>query len=186
VKQSDILFDADRRIQIADFSPIRVETGAAERFSGTSVPRWRTFPRLRLFFLRPRLVSLPLRPSVQRLRTSRFEIGHSRTGSAQGLPGERPRVHPTRRHSRRDLEEANLSATTRKLYSVFGVAKLCPPSATPPKTAASTWSQPRGRTAEEQLSEWQRLREQTGTGVKQLQKPKRVNPHSSIHFLFAM
>jgi hypothetical protein len=34
VKASNILFDADRRIQIADFSPIRLETGTAEPFSG--------------------------------------------------------------------------------------------------------------------------------------------------------
>jgi serine/threonine protein kinase len=34
VKVSNILFDADRRIQIADFSPIRFETGAVEPFSG--------------------------------------------------------------------------------------------------------------------------------------------------------
>jgi hypothetical protein len=33
VKASNILFDADRRIQIADFSPIRLETGAVEPFS---------------------------------------------------------------------------------------------------------------------------------------------------------
>jgi serine/threonine protein kinase len=34
VKVSNILFDADRRIQIADFSPIRLETGEVEPFSG--------------------------------------------------------------------------------------------------------------------------------------------------------
>jgi hypothetical protein len=34
VKASNILFDADRRIQIADFSPIRLETGEVESFSG--------------------------------------------------------------------------------------------------------------------------------------------------------
>jgi serine/threonine protein kinase len=34
VKASNILFDADRRIQIADFSPVRVETGGVESFSG--------------------------------------------------------------------------------------------------------------------------------------------------------
>jgi serine/threonine protein kinase len=34
VNVSNILFDADRRIQIADFSPIRFETGAVEPFSG--------------------------------------------------------------------------------------------------------------------------------------------------------
>jgi serine/threonine protein kinase len=34
VKGSNILFDADRRIQIADFSPIRLETGEVEPFSG--------------------------------------------------------------------------------------------------------------------------------------------------------
>jgi serine/threonine protein kinase len=34
VKASNILFDADRRIQIADFSPIRLETGEVEPFSG--------------------------------------------------------------------------------------------------------------------------------------------------------
>jgi serine/threonine protein kinase len=34
VKASNILFDADRRIQIADFSLIRLETGEVERFSG--------------------------------------------------------------------------------------------------------------------------------------------------------
>jgi serine/threonine protein kinase len=33
VKGSNILFDADRRIQIADFSPIRLETGEVEPFS---------------------------------------------------------------------------------------------------------------------------------------------------------
>jgi hypothetical protein len=34
VKASNILFGADRRIQIADFSPIRLETGEVEPFSG--------------------------------------------------------------------------------------------------------------------------------------------------------
>jgi serine/threonine protein kinase len=34
LKASNILFDADRRIQIADFSPIRLETGEVEPFSG--------------------------------------------------------------------------------------------------------------------------------------------------------
>jgi serine/threonine protein kinase len=34
VKASTILFDGDRRIQIADFSPIRRETGEVEPFSG--------------------------------------------------------------------------------------------------------------------------------------------------------
>jgi hypothetical protein len=34
VKASNILFDADWRIQIADFSPIRLETGKVEPFSG--------------------------------------------------------------------------------------------------------------------------------------------------------
>jgi serine/threonine protein kinase len=34
VKPSNIFFHADRRIQIADFSPVRLETGAAEPFSG--------------------------------------------------------------------------------------------------------------------------------------------------------
>jgi serine/threonine protein kinase len=34
VKASNILFDANRWIQIADFSPIRLETGAVEPFSG--------------------------------------------------------------------------------------------------------------------------------------------------------
>jgi hypothetical protein len=34
VKASNILFDADRRIEIADFSPIRLETGEMEPFSG--------------------------------------------------------------------------------------------------------------------------------------------------------
>jgi serine/threonine protein kinase len=34
VKASNILFDTDRRIQIADFSPIRLETGEVEPFSG--------------------------------------------------------------------------------------------------------------------------------------------------------
>jgi hypothetical protein len=34
VKPSNILFDADRRIQIADFSPIRLKTGTIEPFSG--------------------------------------------------------------------------------------------------------------------------------------------------------
>jgi hypothetical protein len=34
VKASNILFDADRGIQIADFSPIRLETGEVEPFSG--------------------------------------------------------------------------------------------------------------------------------------------------------
>jgi hypothetical protein len=33
VKASTILFDADRRIQIADFSPIHLETGEVEPFS---------------------------------------------------------------------------------------------------------------------------------------------------------
>jgi hypothetical protein len=33
-KASNVFFDADRRIQIADFSPIHLETGAAEPFSG--------------------------------------------------------------------------------------------------------------------------------------------------------
>jgi serine/threonine protein kinase len=34
VKAGNILFDADRRIQIADFSSIRLETGEVESFSG--------------------------------------------------------------------------------------------------------------------------------------------------------
>jgi hypothetical protein len=34
VKASNILFDADQRIQIADFSPIRLETGEVEPFWG--------------------------------------------------------------------------------------------------------------------------------------------------------
>jgi hypothetical protein len=34
VKASSILFDADQRIQIADFSPIRLETGEVKPFSG--------------------------------------------------------------------------------------------------------------------------------------------------------
>jgi hypothetical protein len=34
VKASNILFDVDWRIQIADFSPIRLETGEVEPFSG--------------------------------------------------------------------------------------------------------------------------------------------------------
>jgi serine/threonine protein kinase len=34
VKASNILFDADRRMQRADFSPIRLETGEVEPFSG--------------------------------------------------------------------------------------------------------------------------------------------------------
>jgi serine/threonine protein kinase len=34
VKASNILFDADRRIKIADFSSIRLKTGAVEPFSG--------------------------------------------------------------------------------------------------------------------------------------------------------
>jgi hypothetical protein len=34
LKVSNVLFDTDRRIQIADFSPIRLQTGAAEPFSG--------------------------------------------------------------------------------------------------------------------------------------------------------
>jgi hypothetical protein len=33
VTASNIFFDADRRIQIADFSPIRLETGEVEPFS---------------------------------------------------------------------------------------------------------------------------------------------------------
>jgi serine/threonine protein kinase len=38
VKASNILFDADRRIQIADFSPIRLEAGEVEPFSGEWAP----------------------------------------------------------------------------------------------------------------------------------------------------
>jgi serine/threonine protein kinase len=34
LKASNVLFDADRRIEIADFSLIRLETGDAEPFSG--------------------------------------------------------------------------------------------------------------------------------------------------------
>jgi serine/threonine protein kinase len=34
LKASNLLFDADLRIQIADFSPIRLQTGAAEPFAG--------------------------------------------------------------------------------------------------------------------------------------------------------
>jgi hypothetical protein len=34
VKANNILFDGDRRIQITDFSPIRIETGEVEPFSG--------------------------------------------------------------------------------------------------------------------------------------------------------
>jgi hypothetical protein len=34
LKASNVLFDADRRIQIADFTPIHLETGDAEPFAG--------------------------------------------------------------------------------------------------------------------------------------------------------
>jgi hypothetical protein len=34
VKADNVVFDAHRRIQIADFSPIRIETGAVQPFSG--------------------------------------------------------------------------------------------------------------------------------------------------------
>jgi serine/threonine protein kinase len=34
LKANNVLFDANRQIQIADFSPIRLETGNAEPFSG--------------------------------------------------------------------------------------------------------------------------------------------------------
>jgi serine/threonine protein kinase len=34
LKASNVFFDADRRIQITDFNPIRLQTGAAEPFSG--------------------------------------------------------------------------------------------------------------------------------------------------------
>jgi serine/threonine protein kinase len=34
LKASNVLFDADRRIQIADFRPIRLQTGDAEPFAG--------------------------------------------------------------------------------------------------------------------------------------------------------
>jgi serine/threonine protein kinase len=34
LKASNVLFDAERRIQIADFSPIRLQTGATEPFAG--------------------------------------------------------------------------------------------------------------------------------------------------------
>jgi serine/threonine protein kinase len=34
VKAENVFFDADRRVQIADFSPIRLKTGAVEPFSG--------------------------------------------------------------------------------------------------------------------------------------------------------
>jgi serine/threonine protein kinase len=34
LKANNVLFDADRRIQIPDFGPIRLETGAVEPFSG--------------------------------------------------------------------------------------------------------------------------------------------------------
>jgi hypothetical protein len=66
VKASNILFDADRRIQITDFSLIRLETGAVKPFSGECGHRRWTFARLRLFFLRSRSMALPLRPSVER------------------------------------------------------------------------------------------------------------------------
>jgi hypothetical protein len=63
VKASNILFDDDRRIQIAHFSPIRLETGEVEPFSGEE---WApTFTRLRPAFSRSRFIALLLTPSMQ-------------------------------------------------------------------------------------------------------------------------
>jgi serine/threonine protein kinase len=46
LKARNVLFDADRRIQIADFSPIRLETGDAEPFAGE---RWSLVAHIRAF-----------------------------------------------------------------------------------------------------------------------------------------
>jgi serine/threonine protein kinase len=60
LKASNILFDAERRIQTADFSPIRLETGDAEPFLGEGWALRRTFARLRPSFLRSQLAALAL------------------------------------------------------------------------------------------------------------------------------
>jgi serine/threonine protein kinase len=64
VKASNILCDADRRIQIADFSPIRPETGAVEPFSGTVGVNDGRFRSYIVSFWRSRLVAFPLSLSV--------------------------------------------------------------------------------------------------------------------------
>jgi hypothetical protein len=50
VKASNILFDADRGIQIADFSPNAWKRAKSNRFQGNDGCRLRTLPRLRPFF----------------------------------------------------------------------------------------------------------------------------------------
>jgi serine/threonine protein kinase len=68
LKASNVLFDADRRIQIADFSPIRLQTGDAEPFAGEG---WSpaadvcAFARLHSSFLRSQLAALALSPELR-------------------------------------------------------------------------------------------------------------------------
>jgi serine/threonine protein kinase len=68
VKVSNMLFDADRPIQIADFSQTRLETGESNHFRAKSGRRRRTFPHFHTFFSKSRLVALaltlPLRPRI--------------------------------------------------------------------------------------------------------------------------
>jgi hypothetical protein len=59
MKQGNILFDADRRIQIADFSRIYLETGGAEPFSGEG---WG--PATGVFALAPLLFEVAVRRSA--------------------------------------------------------------------------------------------------------------------------
>jgi serine/threonine protein kinase len=66
VKASTILFDADWRIQIADFSPIRLETGEVEPFSGEELAPAADVSAFVSLFLRSRLVTQLHGPSVQR------------------------------------------------------------------------------------------------------------------------
>jgi serine/threonine protein kinase len=66
VKASNILFDVDRRIQIASFSPIRLETGEVEPFSGEGWAPTADVSAFMSFFLRSRLVTLLHSSSMQR------------------------------------------------------------------------------------------------------------------------
>jgi serine/threonine protein kinase len=64
LKASNVLVDAARRIQIADFSPTRLDTGQLSLFRGKGGRQVRTFPRLLSFFLRSLSVQLAVRASL--------------------------------------------------------------------------------------------------------------------------
>jgi hypothetical protein len=66
LKASNTLFDAGRRIQLADFSPIRLETGEVEPVSGEGWSPVADICPLRLSFLRSQSAILMLSPELHR------------------------------------------------------------------------------------------------------------------------